>query len=130
LVDAVLFWCHEDSLVDAVLLGFGAVYTHSWCGNLFLITEWLLASQEEICSISSISSNTKHIQWDVRFSWQQVWGWLVSWNVAPSSLVEIGRRFRGAYCLHHQGDVSTHRPEDGGSKHLWNVGQFLRDHTA
>jgi hypothetical protein len=24
------------------------------------------------------------------------------WNVAPCSLVEIDRRFRGAYCLHHQ----------------------------
>jgi hypothetical protein len=26
------------------------------------------------------------------------------WNVAPGSLVEVDRRFRGAYCLHHQGD--------------------------
>jgi hypothetical protein len=24
--------------------------------------------------------------------------------VAPCSLVEVYRRFRGAYCLHHQGD--------------------------
>jgi hypothetical protein len=28
----------------------------------------------------------------------------VFWDVAPCSLVEIGQRFRGAYCLHHQGD--------------------------
>jgi hypothetical protein len=28
----------------------------------------------------------------------------VLWDVAPRSLVEIDRRFRGAYCLHHQGD--------------------------
>jgi hypothetical protein len=28
----------------------------------------------------------------------------VFWDVAPCSLVEIGLRFRGAYCLHHQGD--------------------------
>jgi hypothetical protein len=27
----------------------------------------------------------------------------VFWNVAPCNLVEIDRRFRGAYCLHHQG---------------------------
>jgi hypothetical protein len=27
----------------------------------------------------------------------------VFWNVAPCSLVEIDRRFRGAYYLHHQG---------------------------
>jgi hypothetical protein len=28
----------------------------------------------------------------------------VLWDVAPSSLVDIDPRFRGAYCLHHQGD--------------------------
>jgi hypothetical protein len=28
----------------------------------------------------------------------------VFWDVAPCSVVEIDRRFRGAYCLHHQGD--------------------------
>jgi hypothetical protein len=28
------------------------------------------------------------------------------WEIAPCSLVEVDRRFRGAYCLHHQGDVS------------------------
>jgi hypothetical protein len=26
------------------------------------------------------------------------------WDVAPCSLVDIDRRFTGAYCLHHQGD--------------------------
>jgi hypothetical protein len=26
----------------------------------------------------------------------------VFWDVAPCNLVEIGGRFRGAYCLHHQ----------------------------
>jgi hypothetical protein len=29
----------------------------------------------------------------------------VFWNVAPCSLVDIDRRFRGTYCFHHQGDV-------------------------
>jgi hypothetical protein len=28
----------------------------------------------------------------------------VFWDVAPCSLVDIGRRFTGAYCPHHQGD--------------------------
>jgi hypothetical protein len=28
----------------------------------------------------------------------------VFWDVVPYSLIEIYRRFRGAYCLHHQGD--------------------------
>jgi hypothetical protein len=28
----------------------------------------------------------------------------VFWDVAPCSLVGNDRRFRGSYCLHHQGD--------------------------
>jgi hypothetical protein len=28
----------------------------------------------------------------------------VVWVVAPCSLVEVYQRFRGPYCLHHQGD--------------------------
>jgi hypothetical protein len=32
----------------------------------------------------------------------------VFWDVAQFSPVEVDRRFRGAYCLHH-------RPDDGGS---------------
>jgi hypothetical protein len=41
----------------------------------------------------------------------------VFWVVAPCSLVEIYHRFRG------------HRPVDGGSKDLWNVGKILPDYT-
>jgi hypothetical protein len=37
----------------------------------------------------------------------------VFWDFAACSLVEIDRRFRGAYCLHHKGDE-----DEGGSKHL------------
>jgi hypothetical protein len=29
------------------------------------------------------------------------------WEVAPRSLLEVDRRFRGAYCLHHQGRESS-----------------------
>jgi hypothetical protein len=28
----------------------------------------------------------------------------VFWDVAPCSLIDTDRHFRGAYCLHHQGD--------------------------
>jgi hypothetical protein len=42
------------------------------------------------------------------------------WDVAPCSLVEIYWRFRGDYI----------RPDDGDSKHLWNVVKLLPDHTA
>jgi hypothetical protein len=37
----------------------------------------------------------------------------VFWNVAPGSLVDIDFHFRGC-CA-----------DDGGSKHMWNVGQYL-----
>jgi hypothetical protein len=33
----------------------------------------------------------------------------VFWDVAPCSHVEVDRRFRGAYCLHHRPDD---HPED------------------
>jgi len=59
--------------------------------------------------------------WDFRFSRWRVWRWEPS-DIAPCSLVEVDRRFRGAYFL-HQGD-------DGGSTHLWNVGLLQRDYTA
>jgi hypothetical protein len=38
------------------------------------------------------------------------------------SCVEVDRRFRGTYCLRHQGNDS--------STHLWNVGPLQRDYTA
>jgi hypothetical protein len=44
---------------------------------------------------------------------------VVCWDVAPCSLVGIDRRFRGDY-----------RPDDRGSKLLWNDGQCLLDYTA
>jgi hypothetical protein len=31
----------------------------------------------------------------------------ICWDVSPCSLVEIDRRFRGPYCLHHQEVVSS-----------------------
>jgi hypothetical protein len=40
----------------------------------------------------------------------------VFWVVAPYSLVEVYRRLRGA---------SDDLPDDGGSKHLWHVGELL-----
>jgi hypothetical protein len=43
----------------------------------------------------------------VRFSRRRVWRWL------SSGMLQW-----------------IHRPDDGGSKHLWDVGQFLPDYTA
>jgi hypothetical protein len=47
------------------------------------------------------------------------------WNVARSSLVDIGRSFTYVYCFHHQGDAN-----DEGGKHLWDIGQYLPGYTA
>jgi hypothetical protein len=30
------------------------------------------------------------------------------WDIAPCSLVGVHPRFRGAYCLHHQGETSVY----------------------
>jgi hypothetical protein len=46
------------------------------------------------------------------------------WYVAPSSLVQVKRRFRYAYCLHH------YRPHDGDSTNFRNVGLFQLHYTA
>jgi hypothetical protein len=45
------------------------------------------------------------------------------WDTATCSPVEVYRRFRGAYYL-------IHCPNDGGSKHLWNVGKLLHGATT
>jgi hypothetical protein len=49
----------------------------------------------------------------------------VSWIVAPCSLVEVYRRFRGIFWIHHQGGLI-----DGSRKCFWNVSKLLPDHTA
>jgi hypothetical protein len=41
----------------------------------------------------------------------------VFWVVAPCSLVEVYQ-------------LITHRPDDGGSKDLWNVGKLLPDYMV
>jgi hypothetical protein len=38
-------------------------------------------------------------------NWKEV-KMTVFWDVAPCSMIDIDRHFRGVYCLHHQGDHS------------------------
>jgi hypothetical protein len=66
------------------------------------------------------------LRWKVRFQVLKAASMKITvfCDVEPCSLVEVCRRFRGASCLHHQGR------DDGGSKHLWNVGKLLSDYTA
>jgi hypothetical protein len=59
------------------------------------------------------------------------------WDVASCSLIVVDRRFR---CLLSQSSWLTFlirllppasdRPDEGGRKHLWNVGKLLPDHTV
>jgi hypothetical protein len=49
----------------------------------------------------------------------------ISFVVALCSLAEVHRHLRGARCLHYQVDECSHCPDDGGSKHLSNVGKLL-----
>jgi hypothetical protein len=52
----------------------------------------------------------------------------VSWDVEPSSLVKIYRRFKGAYYLHYQD--KDYRLDYGDNKRLWNLRQFLPNCTV
>jgi hypothetical protein len=38
------------------------------------------------------------------------------WDTAPCSLVEVDRRFRDAYCLHHNGDETSTRLHEAASQ--------------
>jgi hypothetical protein len=53
----------------------------------------------------------------------------ISWNVAPCRHVEVDRRFRGAYCLHHPSEKSVnfnvtiwhYIPEDSNTPRCENL---------
>jgi hypothetical protein len=87
------------------------------CWILYIVLPW----PECLCG----ATRYRHLShtWDFRFSRRRIWS-LVYWDVTPCSLTGVEWRFRGAYCLHHQGD------DDGGSTRLWNVGTLQWDYTA
>jgi hypothetical protein len=66
-----------------------------------------------------IRIHTSWSMWDLGFSWLQVWWWLFSALLVPA-VRQVYRRFRGAWCLHHQ-DL-----DDGSSKQE----HFCRLHGA
>jgi hypothetical protein len=45
------------------------------------------------------------------------------WDIAPCSL-EVGRRFKGAYCLHHRDGL-----DDGGSTQLSETSVYFKETT-
>jgi len=56
----------------------------------------------------------------LRMRWKYEYGCLL--DMTQCSLVDTDRYFIRSYCLHRHG---RHRPDDGGSKHLWNVYLFI-----
>jgi hypothetical protein len=50
-----------------------------------------------------------------------------NFNIGFVVKIEYMKRLRGACCLHQQG---RHRPDDGDTKHLRNVGKLLPKYTA
>jgi hypothetical protein len=52
--------------------------------------------------------------------------------MAPHNLVDVDRRFRGAYCLHHQGDIIVSYPDIAlmMEKYVLLNGLLLPDYTA
>jgi hypothetical protein len=64
------------------------------------------------------------VSYEISGSHGDEYDYIVFWDVAPCSHVEVNRRFRDTYCLHHHSD------NDRGSTHFWNVGPFQRDYMA
>jgi hypothetical protein len=54
----------------------------------------------------------------------------VFWDVAPCSLVDTDRRFRGAYCLHHQGLITLMMDAVSSSETLVNIYQTTRSNFS
>jgi hypothetical protein len=94
-----------------------------------------------LCSHHLFLDSTKHVLKPIITC--PLWSF---WVATRCSLVRGYQLFRGTCRLHlqHKNDwlniLKTEaiffwrwlpeRPDDGDSKHLWNVGQFLRDYTA
>jgi hypothetical protein len=76
--------------------------------------------QNDLCDLYKIIKNIFLLEVSGSHSGMKM---TVFWVVASCSSVEGYRRFRGACRLYHQGT-------DGGSKHLWKVGNLLPDFTA
>jgi hypothetical protein len=104
------------------------------CDVQRVVSEWT-ADSEWVNSGLWVSEQRAVSEWTAGSEWVNLpkstepnWNHSVRFQVltAAYSLVETHRRFRGAYCLHHQCDEEN----DGGSNLLWNVGQYVPDYTA
>jgi hypothetical protein len=103
-------------------------YSDQTLGHYLMVSPGVVVSGGDLCLW--VAKTVGHHCFNVISNLLKTWFNLkfrVFFDVAPCSHVEVDRRFRGAYCLHHQGDDG---PDDGGSTHLWNVGPLQRNYTA
>jgi hypothetical protein len=84
----------------AVLLMMEAARTSETSVDIQLITRQYIPEDSELHT-SSRENLKSHIF--IKFK--------VFWDVAPCSHFEVARRFRGVYCLRHQGDESVRTSE-------------------
>jgi hypothetical protein len=86
-------------------------------------TYWIMLPTSRVSSNTSKSGcyfvQTRKIQVKFQVLTATNMKMAVSWDVAPCSLIDIDRRFRGVYCRLHNDD-----------KYYWNVGQYLPDYTV
>jgi hypothetical protein len=52
------------------------------------------------------------------------------WDTAPRSLVEVYRRFRDAYCLHHQGDDGAVRTSETSKRRSTSTNYAMLYHRT
>jgi hypothetical protein len=60
-----------------------------------------IIEQETICFLREAFENITKMRFEILTVTSMKMA--VFWDVAPCSLIDIDRRFRGAYCHHHQG---------------------------
>jgi hypothetical protein len=119
-------WSIVISLISISKLWFLTCVTHKVYCYVRTIWNWLLRLYVHIFSWALCF----HVYLISIFrQCKLLWKMAVFWVLAPCILVEDYRRFRGPCFLHHPGS-STHRPDDGGGKNLWNMGKLVPDYTA
>jgi hypothetical protein len=114
--------CCHGKFATSLILTFIAVYSALHHKDIFIEENnslWICCAHDVLKKVSSVSAHlgkssiSQIVLHQMRFEVLTAVNMkmAVLWAIVPCSLVDVYRHFRGAYCLHHQGD-------DGGSKLL------------
>jgi hypothetical protein len=106
------YWFHYAVHIQAYMCSFFFLYGIStfWVYGVSFNLVWLTGKENCLWNFTSGSSRTTR--------WMKM---VVFWVVAPCSLVEVYRRFRGPCCLHHQGSSPSETSVNFYQTHLLNV---------